>query len=32
MTTIKKAKPLLSEALAFSRSPDMRPLSPSRFR
>lgn len=32
MTTVKKAKPLLSEALAYSRSPDIRPMSPSRFK
>ena len=30
--SVKKVKPLLSEALAYSRSPDARPMSPSRFR
>ena len=30
--SVKKTKPLLSEALAYSRSPDVRPMSPTRFR
>lgn len=32
VNTVKKAKPLLSEALAYSRSPDAKPMSPGRFR